>query len=53
MFELMRGDHLRATQNAFELARLAREHDLNLWRAFGVFLQGWACLAERRASRRA
>ena len=25
-----------------ELARLAREHDLNLWRAFGVFLQGWA-----------
>src|SRR3984957_10347521 len=42
MFELMRGDHLRAAQNAFELARLAREHDLNLWRAFGVFLQGWA-----------
>ena len=29
MFELMRGDHLRAAQNAFELARLAREHDLN------------------------
>ena len=22
-------------------ARLPREHDLNLWRAFGVFLQGW------------
>jgi class 3 adenylate cyclase/predicted ATPase len=42
MFELMRGDRLRAAQNAFELARLAREHDLNLWRAFGVFLQGWA-----------
>jgi class 3 adenylate cyclase/predicted ATPase len=42
MFELMRGDHLRVAQNAFELARLAREHDLNLWRAFGVFLQGWA-----------
>jgi class 3 adenylate cyclase/predicted ATPase len=41
MFELMRGDHLRVAQNAFELARLAREHDLNLWRAFGVFLQGW------------
>jgi predicted ATPase len=41
MFELMRGDHLRAAQNAFELARLAREHDLNLWRAFGLFLQGW------------
>jgi predicted ATPase len=42
MFELMRGDHPRAAQNAFELARLAREYDLNLWRAFGVFLQGWA-----------
>ena len=42
MFELMRGDHPRAAQNAFELARLAREHDLNLWGAFGVFLQGWA-----------
>ena len=42
MFELMRGDHPRAAQNAFELARLAREHDLNLLRAFGVFLQGWA-----------
>jgi class 3 adenylate cyclase/predicted ATPase len=42
MFELMRGDHPRAARNAFELARLAREHDLNLLRAFGVFLQGWA-----------
>jgi predicted ATPase len=42
MFELMRGDHLCAAQNAFDLARLAREHDLTLWRAFGVFLQGWA-----------
>jgi predicted ATPase len=41
MFELMRGDHARAAPNAFELARLARAHDLNLWRAFGVFLQGW------------
>ena len=42
MFELMRGDHARAAPNAFELARLAREHDLPLWRAFGVFLEGWA-----------
>jgi predicted ATPase len=42
MFELMRGDHARATPNAFELVRLSREYDLNLWRAFGVFLQGWA-----------
>ena len=40
LFELMRGDHSRAAQNAFELARLAREHDLHLWRAFGVFLRG-------------
>ena len=42
LFELMRGDHARGAPNAFELARLAREHDLNLLRAFGVFLQGWA-----------
>ena len=45
MFELMRGDHARAAPNAFELARLAHEYDLNLWRAFGVFLQGWATAA--------
>ena len=32
----------RAAPNAFELARLAREHDLQLWSAFGVFLEGWA-----------
>ena len=42
MFELMRGDLARAAQNAVELARLAREHDLPLWRAFGVFLEGLA-----------
>ena len=46
MFELMRGDHARAAPNAFELARLAREHDLPMWRAFGVFLEG---LATRRS----
>ena len=45
MFELMRGDHARAAPNAFELARLAREHDLTMWRAFGVFLEGWATAA--------
>ena len=45
MFELMRGDHARAAPNAFELARLAREHDLPMWRAFGVFLEGWATAA--------
>ena len=42
LFELMRGDHARAPPSAFELARLAREHDLPLFRAFGVFLEGWA-----------
>ena len=41
LFELMRGDHARAAPNAFELARLAREHDLPMWRAFGLFLEGW------------
>jgi len=45
IFELMRGDHGRATANAFELARLAREHDLLLFRAFGVFLEGWVTAA--------
>jgi predicted ATPase len=46
MFELMRGDLSRALPNAAELAaelaHLAREHDLPLWRALGVFLQGLA-----------
>ena len=45
LFELMRGDTARAAPNAFELARLAREHDLVMWRALGVFLQGWATVA--------
>ena len=45
MFELMRGDHLRATPSAFELVRLAREQELPLFRAFGVFLEGWASAA--------
>ena len=40
MFELMRGEHARAAQNAFELVRLTREYDLNMWGAFGVVLQG-------------
>ncbi|HKN29336.1 MAG TPA: AAA family ATPase [Roseiarcus sp.] len=41
MYELMRGDHVRAAPSVAELARLAREHDLLMWRAFGVFLEGW------------
>ena len=44
IFELMRGAQARAASNAFELARLAREHDLSLFRAVGEFLQG--CLGE-------
>ena len=52
MFELMRGDLSRAAPNAFELARLTREHDLPMWRAFGVFLEGLArcCKAARPAA---
>ena len=46
MFELMRGDVARVRANATELARLAGEHDLSLWRAFGVLFEGW--LAARR-----
>ena len=49
LFELMRGDRARAAPNALELARLACEHDLRLWRAFGVFLQGWATAASGAA----
>ena len=36
---------LRAAPNALELARLAREHELPMFRAFGVFLKGWATAA--------
>jgi predicted ATPase len=42
MFELMRGDLARGTENSLELARLAREHELLMIRAFNVFLEGWA-----------
>jgi predicted ATPase len=45
MFDLMRGDRARAAPNALELTRLAREYDLSLFRAFGVFLEGWATAA--------
>jgi len=38
----MRGDLSRAASNAADLARLTREHDLPLWRAAGVFLEGVA-----------
>ena len=45
LFELMRGDHARGAPHAIELARLARQHELPMWGAFGVFLQGWATSA--------
>ena len=48
MFELMRGDRARAAENGSEAARLAREHDLPLWRAYGAFFEGLA-MAERGA----
>ena len=41
MFELIRGDRARAAQNGSETARLAREHDLPLWRAYGEFSKAW------------
>jgi predicted ATPase len=45
MFELMRGDHLRATPNALELVRLTGEQELPMFRAYGVFLKGWTSAA--------
>jgi tetratricopeptide (TPR) repeat protein len=45
MFDLMRDDHARAAPKAFELARLAREHELTMYGAFGAFLEGWAAAA--------
>ena len=41
----MRGDHARGAPHAIELARLAHEHELLLWGAFAVFLEGWATAA--------
>ena len=42
LVELMRGDLSRAARNAVELARLTREHDLPMWRALGIVLEGVA-----------
>jgi predicted ATPase len=41
LFDLMRGDHARATPKTLELANLAREHELAMYDAFGAFLHGW------------
>ena len=48
IFELMRADHARVTENAVELTRLAREHELPMYGAFGAFLDGWARLRVER-----
>ena len=42
LFAVMRGDMSRAAQIGVELARLAHEHDLPFFGAFGVFLAGLA-----------
>ena len=42
MFELVCGNLSRAAPHAAELARLAHEHDLLMWRAYGIFLEGAA-----------
>jgi tetratricopeptide (TPR) repeat protein len=47
LFELMRGSLPHAALNAAELARIAREHDLPMWKAFGLVLVGVA-MAEGR-----
>jgi class 3 adenylate cyclase/predicted ATPase len=41
MFEMMRGDVARATLLARGLVDFTREHELKLWGAFAVFLDGW------------
>ena len=40
----MRGPMAGHAACAFELARITREHDLPLFRAFGIFLEGFATL---------
>jgi class 3 adenylate cyclase/tetratricopeptide (TPR) repeat protein len=44
MFELRRGDQGRVVPHALGLGQITREHDLPLFRAFGVFLEGFATL---------
>ena len=41
MFELMRRDGTRAEPHARALAGLAREHEMEQWKAFGIFTEGW------------
>jgi tetratricopeptide (TPR) repeat protein len=42
LFALVRGDRSQAASSAPELARLAGERDLPLWRAWGIFVEGVA-----------
>jgi class 3 adenylate cyclase/predicted ATPase len=42
LFGLMRGDLSQTASTAAVLAHLARDHDLNFWLPYGVFLEGWA-----------
>jgi hypothetical protein len=42
--ELRRGDQSRAAPHALELARITREHDLPLFHAFALFLEGLATI---------
>ena len=44
-FQLMRGDRGRAAPNAFEFTRLVRMQELPMFRAFGMFFEGWATSA--------
>ena len=43
-FEMRRGDRQRTAPHALELARITREHDLPLFRAFALFLEGFATI---------
>ena len=45
-FEMMRDDRARGSPHAFELARLGRAHELTMFRAFAMFLEGWATAAD-------
>ena len=51
LFAMMRGDRSRAWRSVSELTRIVREHDLPLFRAFDLFLEGWAADAAAPADR--
>jgi predicted ATPase len=45
LFDLMRRNAANVATSVSELARLAREHDLTMFRAFAVFFEGWATVS--------